>query len=343
MKAATRSLALISALCCVGLVGISFAQLNPFAPPEAIDQASAGSVSGGLSANTYINRAQQAAAPRVQVAPTNPYSSPNPYDPVAPPSAPFAPAPAVPGEFVGAEGGAPASLFGPGVAPGQPGAPGTLPEPEKKHKVLTGERVICAVCGTLLEDYHYREVPDSQLEQFYDDATHGDLVAGDGTYTNIKDRKDVLGPECNLIMSRILILLGNAQDLDPLEFFRLHAATNEPVSQVAKLSAEESLRDDKLRLWGDQFLRDYRVDPNDRQSAFYPIWIPEPPRTPDFPHPPNLNIKLENESATLSAQQLQQQQFGANPYGGGEGGPTGAEGEFAAAGQGQYYAPGGKF
>ncbi|MFH0794253.1 MAG: hypothetical protein V2A74_09515, partial [bacterium] len=107
----------------------------------------------------------------------------------------------------------------------------------------------------------------------------------------------------------------------------------------ARLSGEESLRDDKLRLWGDQFLRDYRLEPNDPQSVFYPIWVPGPPRTPDLPHPPNLNIKVEKENAKLASQQLtqQQQQFG------GPGAGAGVEGDVGGGGGGQYYATGGKF
>jgi len=39
-------------------------------------------------------------------------------------------------------------------------------------------------------------------------------------------------------------------------------------------------QDRKLTDWAQRFLRDYRINPDDPDSEFYPTYLPPPPRAP---------------------------------------------------------------
>jgi hypothetical protein len=163
------------------------------------------------------------------------------------------------------------------------------PPPVKKILVLTGERVTCAVMGTLLEDIHYEYRPESEKGEYYDDGTHGDLRANDNIYTNYTERpKEVISAEANRIKLLYLRMLELGEQTNPLEFFRIPVATEEPLSTLPRLSDEEKDRDETfLRQWHQQFLASYRRDDQDPMSDFYPIFVPNPPRAPETPAPPN--------------------------------------------------------
>ena len=186
-----------------------------------------------------------------------------------------------------------------------------------------GQRVRCAVCGTLLEDVRRAQVPEIVAKtQFHDDGTHGDTEAGDGEYTNITEQNDeFLGPECNALKQRLLSLLHYCEDTDSLQFFRLYATTTEPISQITKSRYEEQERDAKLKEWNERFLRMFRKNPDDPTSGFYPLYVPIPPKTPEAPMPPGFNPilaeQLREEERRL---QQQQQQVTADRYSGARGG-----------------------
>jgi hypothetical protein len=187
-----------------------------------------------------------------------------------------------------------APLFPTGMyAPAAP-APAPMPEltpaapPVKKILVLTGEQIKCHVMGTLLEDIHYEYRPESEKGEYYDDGTHGDLQPNDNIYSNISARNDVLSAEANRVKLLYLRMLELCEETNPLEFFRIPVATEEPLSTLPRMSDEEKDRDETfLRQWHRQFLTYYRQDPEDPMSDFYPIFVPSPPRTPETPAPPN--------------------------------------------------------
>jgi len=196
--------------------------------------------------------------------------------------------PGGPGAQMGQQPGMmPGQMAGqPGMGQPQPAKP--APSPVKKILVLTGERVRCHVMGTLLEDIHYEYRPESEKGEFYDDGTHGDLQAGDNIWTNYTERNDVLSPEANYLKKIYLRMMELCEDMNPLEFFRIPVATDEPLSPLPQLTDKERDRDETfLRQWHQQFLALYRQDPDDPMSDFYPIFVPSPPQPPsDVPPPP---------------------------------------------------------
>jgi len=262
-------------LCAIFLLmnyGIFAQAINPVAPPSAIDTMSEGSVTGGLSSNTYLDRARA-----VGIAP-----SPRPAATPAPRFLPGREAMLVEemGAYPSMRGGMPIAPGQP-AQPGQPGMPTPSPTP-KMIRVLTGSRVECAVYGILLEDIIYKDVPESEKGNYYDDGVHGgDQEAGDGTYTKITVRKDVMSPEAHLILRRTLTLLKNVEAMEPMDFFRMNVVTSEPLSSLPKQIDQEQDRDDmKLDEWNKKFLRDFRINGDDPKSAFYPLYVPPPPTYP---------------------------------------------------------------
>jgi hypothetical protein len=230
-------------------------------------------------------------------------------------------------------GGMPMNTLGmaPAAAPAAP--------PVKKILVLTGQRVICPVTETLLEDINYEYRPESEKGEFYDDGTHGDLQADDNIYTNIPDpRYDVLSPLANRLKLTYLRLLELSEETNPLEFFRIPVATEEPLSRLPRVSDEERDRDETfLRQWHRQFLSEFRQDQQDPMSDFYPIFVPSPPRPPrEQPAPPDDQFQpnafaLDNmiqsmvDQATASAYQSPDN-YGSGGAGGGYGYGSGYEG-----------------
>ncbi len=295
---------------------VTLAQLNPFDTGGAERPLLDASPTGGLDASTYIGGARAVAAPV----------------PAARPG---------PSNFVdGWAGGAgpPGAGAAPSEAPTQwvaAPAPGTGPTPTPTPvmvMVIGGQRVRCAVCGTLLEDVRRAQVPEIVAKtQFYDDGTHGDIEAGDGEYTNITERSDeFLGSECNALKERLLSLLRYCEEADSLQFFRLYATTTEPISQITKSRYEEQERDAKLKEWNERFLRMFRKNPDDPTSGFYPLYVPIPPETPGAPMPPGFNPILA-EQLRLE-EERQQQQAATDRFSGARGG--GVTGAAAGGGGG---------
>ncbi len=216
-----------------------------------------------------------------------------------------------------------------------PAAPVATPTPFiKMIRVITGRKVKCAVCGRLLEDVVYEEVPETMKDKFYDDGTHGDEVANDGTYTNIVEVNDVIGPECRPLLFRLVNLLSGSDDLGPLGFFRLFVMTDEPVSTVPKSIGVEEDLDTKLESWAGVFLRMFRKNKDDVYSEYYNLYVPPPPMKPKYPVPPGFNpIEAEQREKAGQAQQQRGGMMGPEgPMGSGE-----VMGEPGAGRAGGYY------
>ena len=246
---------------------------NPFAPSSAMDEMNEASVTGGMSTGTYMDRAREVGREMGVSQQPSPQSMGK--------MGMRGPAEMPPGERE--------MYAGMGRAMGQGGAygqQGPTPSPTPKQiRVLAGSRVHCAVSGALLEDIVYKQVPESEKGAYYDDGSHGDAEAGDGTYTNITIRKDVMSPESHEILQRLMTLLSNIEQTEPMDFYRLFAVTSNPLSSLSKQLDEEQDRDIKLTEWNDRFLRMFRVNENDPSSRFYPLYIPPPVSYPNAPVP----------------------------------------------------------
>jgi hypothetical protein len=181
-------------------------------------------------------------------------------------------------------------------------------------RVVTGQRVRDAVTGMLLEDVRYEEVPEYMVDQFYDDGTHGDEVANDGTYTNVVEIDDVIGPETAELQLKLINLLLGSEEMGPLGFFRLFALTDEPVSQLPKRIMTEEDLDTKLETWANVFLRMFRKNKDDLYSDFYSLYVPSPPPKPQLPIPPGFNpVEME---ALKEEQEAMQSNSGNDLFGG---------------------------
>ena len=235
-----------------------------------------------------------------------------------------------------------------------PAAPFAAPLPElapaappvKKILVLTGEQIKCHVMGTLLEDIHYEYRPELEKGEYYDDGTHGDLQPNDNIYSNISARNDVLSAEANRVKLLYLRMLELCEETNPLEFFRIPVATEEPLSTLPRMSDEEKDRDETfLRQWHRQFLTYYRQDPEDPMSDFYPIFVPSPPRTPETPAPPNdqynanaffldaMIQQIKDNAVAPAIEQPQDQMGGAT--GGATGGGRSRAGSYGSSNTGE--------
>lgn len=256
---------------CMAQLGAGF-----YAPPEALDQLSAGStgVAGGKEG---LERAQAVAGGGYyQVpgeAPTNAFA---------------------PQGFEG-EGGAP-NPFGEAPNPFGPQqggfnvaainvAPPTL-------RAWGGERLVCHRTGVVLQDAREIKILASAAGSYFDDGENGnDASANDNLYTNITISDEFISPEAQLIKTKLIQTLQFTSELSPMDFFQVRAATTEPQSPLPKVSDLEAERDRKLSEWLQRFLRDYRINPEDGGSEFYPTFLPPPPRAPNIPLPSNFTPK----------------------------------------------------
>ncbi|MBN1901043.1 hypothetical protein JW926_06930 [Candidatus Sumerlaeota bacterium] len=265
MKNRTRLIWRLVLAFCVILPFAECQPSNPFAPTAAMDTMSEGSVTGGMQSTQYIDRMRDvgiAPSPQRRETKEGSYEEFGAYDMGFEPDM--------------------SRMRGRGSSQQSMATP--VPTP-KQIRVLTGSRVQCAVSGEILEDIIYRDVPEWEKDNFYDDGTHGDTEAGDGTYTNITVRNDVMSPSSHLVLQRLLTLMENIEGMEPMDFYRLNVVTSEPLSSLPKQIDEEQDRDMKMSEWNDRFLRMFRVRENDPLSEFYPLYVPPPPAHPNVPLP----------------------------------------------------------
>jgi hypothetical protein len=302
MKLLTQTKFFIAILA-LGLATSGTAQVaGPFAPTEAMDTLNAGSATGGLDAGTYIGRAEAAAGGGQPAPGGNPFGAPaggagDPFGDAAPAGDPFG-QPA--GDPFGQPGGDPfgqaqddpfageagAVQVGAVQRPGQQQGP-PLPPIPAKSRVLSGERIYCAVTGKILQDAQWYFVWQSDAQQnFYDDGTHGDPQAGDKYFSNITTRNDLVAPQVWRTFRQTKKMIRSAEEKDPLSFFGLSAVTTDPDSRLPQYIDKERERDQRIREWNKNFLRPYRVNPDDVESEFYKPYIPSPPSPPDVDVPP---------------------------------------------------------
>ncbi len=331
------SLALAASLCMFWPAPDAWGQIGgAFSPPlGAMDTLNSAPVGPGGVGNIALDRARGVAGvpgPPMPGAPAAPGAMPGGMP--GPPGAPT-PTPQSSGYSYGygpsynyGYGGYGGGGYGGGGygGGGQPATP--TPTPIPTVKVLAGERVTDAVTGALLTDYYYLDIQDTLLDgNYFDDGTHGDEQAGDGMYSNVKQRADVMGPETHKYMARLLVALERSEELSPLDFFRMHVLTTETISEVGKLREAESERDKKLLYWAKTFMQEYRQDREDPSSPFWPLYIPPPPQPPSIAAlrpvdgwlpPTSPRILADMEAA--QAQANYSAYAGSGGYGGGGGG-----------------------
>lgn len=312
-----------SSLVVVGLLGLAalappaVAQIGDgmLAPSSAMDTLNSGPVGPSPQVIDRVN-----ATPGIQQG----QGGGNGAVPIGSPGGAVAPPPgagtavfASPGDFQA--GPAP---FDPSAPAGAPAAAQNVP----KAQAFYGTRLRCKITGQLLQDARRVTVIATLLSSgnYSDDGkTLGDAKAGDGIYTHVDFKNDVISPEANLVKSRVITSLINASKIPPADFFNIRVATSEPLSATTNVLEAEAQRDAKLEEWGKAFLRDYRVTPEDPASPFIPVYIPIPPRAPRLPVPatfypsggngPVLASGLGSPNAPAGPQvrQQAQQQMGA--------------------------------
>ena len=289
------------------------------------NQLNQGSVTGGLDAGMLQNRAATAAqqASGLPALPGTGTQLPNPSQGFAPPAA--GPLPGQVGDPMLAGPAGPMTDMGidqPGYYAPQGGQQGAAPTPTPipTIEVLTGKRVFCAVCGTMLEDAYKVRVYQTDQNSYADDGLVDNGVAGDGMRGNVETIRDqYVGAACHEVRTRLINAVRGAEDMRPpsmigayeespyyledpesrnkrleaqmrqraqeesvMHFFRYHVATIDPTdkSGLPYLVQKEEQRDNFLAEWNNRFLAKFRLKPDDPQSEYYPLYIPQPPLPP---------------------------------------------------------------
>jgi hypothetical protein len=139
--------------------------------------------------------------------------------------------------------------------------------------VVEGELVISAKSGQILQRPERKMVPETMKDQYYDDGTHGDEVAGDGIYSNVTVRKDVISKD--EYKQRIIIetFVGRIARDNPVDFYRVYAATDSYHPEIPSY--------DYWRTRKKEFIDDYRlralVSYKDEKGNYYPVYEPPKP------------------------------------------------------------------
>ncbi len=190
---------------------------------------------------------------------------------------------------------------------------------KKQITVISGTRVTDALTGELLDDAREIRVDEDKKSEYFDDGTHGDLVAGDGKYTKVEEIEGVIGPNNQRIKEQLIQALYEASRLDAREFyghtlmstdhstrpernmrwaltdapenrvgFRISEIATERTVEVPSFWEEEKSRDLKIagpNGWARTFLDEFRVEKGGLTSSFYTPYVPNPPTIPKIPPP----------------------------------------------------------
>mgnify|MGYP001391775830 FL=1 len=295
------------------------------APPDAMDTVSGMSVGGGGAGNVALDRARGLQQPGMM---------------------------GMPG---GGPGPMPGPMFPGGMFPGDPGQAYQPPEALEPViptiSVLVGTRVRDAVTKELLDEPVELKVPETEKGNFYDDGTHGDVMANDGKFAMVEFADDVLGEGSQRAKEQMVKALVVAEDLTPLEFYGFtimgtdqrtpqprekawqmipdpkggpgfvlaEVETERPV-EMPNYREWRNARDAKVKNdWSARFLRNYRVNPDDIRSEFYHLYIPHPPQPPEVRPPVQEGWMPFSDPQSLM--RAQSGEFNTGTTGGGYGTP----------------------
>lgn len=242
-----------------------------------------------------------------------------------------------------ADGGFAGEGFPPGAGFG-PGGPGFGPQqpqafrPPPTVTAYYGERIICPLTGQLLQDAVEVTVLADQVQQtYFDDGTQGgDYLEGDGIWSNVTVRSDMIAPEAALVKTRMVRALEISESLAPEQFFfEIRVASTDSLSNLPQVIDLEAQRDEKLMDWAPQFLNRFRSNPDDPDPLnweFREAYVPRPPALPDTPLPPNFRPPVQGPFTAAEFDQYRQSLGGSG--GGGGGRSSGGGGGGSASGGG---------
>lgn len=143
------------------------------------------------------------------------------------------------------------------------------PTPEVKMiTVLEGDRVISAVSGEVLQQPERKQVPDTQKNQYYDDGTHGDEVAGDGIYSNVVERKDVISKDEYIQRIRLEALINKIVNDKAVDFYREYAAAESPNPVMPTVSYWKNKKTSFVEEYRERVLRPYKNEKGDYYEVY---------------------------------------------------------------------------
>ncbi|MBI1289827.1 hypothetical protein GC173_01095 [bacterium] len=110
-----------------------------------------------------------------------------------------------------------------------------------------------------------------------------------------------------------------------------------PLAAVPRMVDLETEQDKRLREWVDRRLHDYRTEPDNLRSAFFPTFLPPPPKAPNIPLPATFTDKALPEGAQTVAGVGGAGGAGGGPVVGDGGDPNGVTGEPIGAASSRYF------
>ncbi len=149
----------------------------------------------------------------------------------------------------------------------------------KMITVVEGELVISAKSGEVLQRPVRKQVPESLKDNYYDDGTHGDEVAGDGIYSNVVVRKDVISQ--TEFKERIALesLINKVAKDNPVEFYRVFIAADGHDPEMPSYSYWKSRRDEFVNDFKTRALAPYK----DANGNFYEVYVSPQQSLPNTP------------------------------------------------------------
>jgi hypothetical protein len=156
---------------------------------------------------------------------------------------------------------------------GQDTTPAAAPE-IRMIPVVEGEMVISAKSGEVLQKPEKKNVPETMKDQYYDDGTHGDEVAGDGIYSNVVVRKDVISQQEYKQRVALEALINRISDDRAVDFFRVYIAADTPNPKLQSTQYWRSKKNDFIEDYKNRVLAPYK----DEKGEFYPVYEPPKPK-----------------------------------------------------------------
>jgi hypothetical protein len=192
---------------------------------------------------------------------------------------------------MGFEGGPPGAGMSPEMMAGRGGMPGMVPsgfsipgmrtasaktQPSINFvKIKDGEKIICAKTGVVLKDVAIKEIPERDLGEgvYFDDGTHGDEKANDMIFSRITVRKDVISQEANSVKEKLEIFCQYVRDMNPVEFYGIYMAAEDPNSNSVSASFLERRRDEFIISYRQRVLENFV---NQETGQYYQVFKEKP-------------------------------------------------------------------
>lgn len=194
---------------------------------------------------------------------------------------------------------------------GMPGGPGVgataspTASPTPLFDAWQGQRIIDAVSSRthpdnpiILDDPRKIKITEEEKNNYSDDGvSQNDLEANDQVYTQIiaPDYSSYIGGTTEFFLRRIIVMLRNAEEMSPLDFFGHNALAMDRFSSLPSFRAKQREQMEKIAYadapggfsgWSQSFLKNYRKDPTEPNSGFFQLYVPRPPAPPSS-NPPS--------------------------------------------------------